>query len=66
MDILKSYDHHALHSIGKKIIIRACVDADFVQDNLIRRSRTGFIIMIYNAPLYWFSKKQSSMETSSF
>ena len=39
-------------SIGKEFIIRAFVDADFTGDNLIRRSRTGFLIMLNNAPLY--------------
>ena len=31
-----------------------------------RRSRTGFIVLLNNAPIYWFLKKQSGVETSSF
>ena len=31
-----------------------------------RRSRTGFIIYPNSAPIYWFSKRQGSVETSSF
>ncbi len=54
------------HRIGKEFISRAFVDADFAGDNITRRSRTGFLVMINNEPLYWFSKKQSSMETNSF
>ena len=52
--------------LGKELIIRAFVDADFSGEKLTRRSRTGFIIVLNNAPIYWFTKKQSSAETSSF
>ena len=52
--------------VGKEFIIRAYVDADFVGYSLTRRSRTGFITMLNGAPIYWFTKKQSSCETSSF
>ena len=52
--------------LGKEFIIRAYVDADFAGDKVTRRSRTGFVVMINNAPVYWFSKKQMACETSSF
>ena len=51
---------------GNKFIVRAFVDADFGGDSLIRMSKTVFLVMINNAPLYWFSKKQSLMETNLF
>ena len=46
--------------------IRAFVDSDHAGDSITRRSRTGFIIYLNNAPIYWTSKKQTSVETSSF
>ena len=52
--------------LGRELLIRAFVDADFAGDQLLRRSRTGFIIMANMAPVYWLSRKQSSVETSSF
>ena len=52
--------------LGKELFIRAFVDADFTGDSFTRRSRTGFIVMLNMSPIYWYSKKQSSMETSSF
>ena len=52
--------------LGKEFIIRAFVDADFAGDKVSRRSRTGFLVMINNAHVYWFSKKQTACETSSF
>ena len=65
-DIKEILPKNAPRSPGKEFIIRSYVDADFAGDSLTRRSRSGFIVMLNNAPLYWFSKKQSSMETSSF
>ena len=35
------------------------VDADLVGDKVIRRSRTGFVILLNQAPVYWFSKQQN-------
>jgi len=41
--------------------IRVFVDADHAGDLVTRRSRMGFIIFLNNAPIYWNSKKQSSV-----
>ena len=46
--------------------MRAKVDADHAADTVTRRSRTGFIIYLNCAPIYWHSKKQTSVESSSF
>jgi len=42
------------------------VDADHAEDLITCRSRTGFIVILNNAPIYWTSKKQNSRETSTF
>ena len=47
-------------------IIRAYVDAAFAGDKVSYRSRMGFLLMISNAPVFLFSKKQMACETSSF
>ena len=57
---------NAPEPLGKELLIRIYVDADFAGDQLTRRSRTGYIVMVNSAPVFWYSKKQSSMETSSF
>jgi hypothetical protein len=44
----------------------AKVDADHASDTMTRRSRTGFIVYLNCAPVYWLSKKQTSCESSSF
>ena len=51
---------------GTGFTIRAKVDADHAGDTVTRRSRTGFLIYLNCAPIYWMSKKQTSVESSSF
>ena len=52
--------------LGNEVIIRVFVDADYAGDNANRRSRTGFVIFINEAPIAWHSKKQSRIENSVF
>jgi len=51
---------------SKEFILRAFVDASHATCKLTRRSRTGFVIFINSAPIFWFSKKQGSCEVSTF
>jgi hypothetical protein len=51
---------------GLGMTMRAFVDSDHAGDIATRRSRTGFLIFLNSSPIYWFSKKQTSVETSSF
>ena len=51
---------------GLGFTIRAKVDADHASDTITRRSRTGFLVYLNSALVYWFSKKQNSVESSSF
>jgi hypothetical protein len=51
---------------GFGFLMRAFVDADHATDSITRRSRTGFLVYLNSAPIYWTSKKQISVETSSF
>ena len=51
---------------GTGFTIRAKVDADHAGDTVTRRSRTGFLVYLNCAPIYWMSKKQTSVESSSF
>ena len=53
-------------SLGMEMVIRGYVDADHAGDKVTRRSRTGFIIFVNSAPIYWLSKKQAGVETSTF
>ena len=49
-------------SRGFGFIIRAFVDADHAGDFVTRRSRTGFIIFLNNAPIYWHSKSNLELK----
>jgi hypothetical protein len=51
---------------GQGFKIRAKVDADHASDTVTRRSRTGFLVFLNCALIHWLSKKQSSVESSSF
>ncbi len=51
---------------GLGFYMRMFVDADHAGDSITRRSRTGFIVYLNSAPVQWVSKKQTSVETSSF
>ena len=46
--------------------IRAYLDSDHAGHAVTRRSRTGYIIYLNNSPIYWTSKKQGSIQTSTF
>jgi hypothetical protein len=42
------------------------IDADHAGDMMTRRSRTGVLVYLNRAPMIWHSKKQNSVETSTF
>ena len=46
--------------------IKAFVDSDHAGSEKTRRSRTGYMVFLNSAPIYWTSKKQGSIMTSSF
>ena len=52
--------------LDKEMMIRVFIDSDHAGESLTRRSRTGFIVYLNKAPIYWMSKKQTSCETSTF
>ena len=51
---------------GKVIQINAFVDADHAGNKVTRRSHTGFIIFMNMAPVYWYSKRQNCVESSTY
>jgi hypothetical protein len=52
--------------LGKAVQMTMFVDSDHAGDKVTRRSRTGILIFLNRAPIVWLSKKQNSIETSSF
>jgi hypothetical protein len=51
---------------GLGFVISAKVDADHASDTVTRRSRTGFLVWCNSCLVNFLSKKQTSVETSSF
>ena len=51
---------------GKPVQITEFVDSDHAGDEVSRRSRTGVLILCNRSPILWYSKKQGSVETSSY
>jgi hypothetical protein len=51
---------------GNPVIISAFVDANHAGNVVTRRSHTGIIIYVQNAPTVWFSKRQNTVEAATF
>lgn len=42
------------------------VDSDHAGNRMTRRSQTGILIFLNKAPIVWYSKRQNTVETSTF
>lgn len=51
---------------GRPVKINCFVDANHAGNLVTRRSHTGIIIYVQNAPIIWYSKRQNTVESSSF
>ena len=51
---------------GKPVMMTCFVDADHAGCQLTRRSHTGVILYINRAPIIWYSKRQNTVESSTF
>jgi hypothetical protein len=53
-------------SKGPKVRMTVYVDADHAHDLVTRRSITGILMMLNNTPIRWVSKRQKTVETSTY
>ena len=53
-------------ALGNAVDITCFVDASHAGNVVTRRSHTGILIYLNNAPIFWYSKRQNTVETSSF
>jgi len=51
---------------GYPVDITCFVDADHAGNLVTRRSQTGMLIFVNKAPITWFSKRQNTVESSTF
>jgi hypothetical protein len=54
------------HPRGKPVQEIIFVDSDHAGDLVTRRSRTGILYYLNRSPIIWYTKKQNSVETSTF
>ena len=55
-----------IEPLGNPVRLRCYVDANHAGNMANRRSHSGVIIYINNAPIIWYSKRQNTVESSSF
>ena len=65
-DVQEEVPSDAPTPLGKPVEINAWVDADHAGDRLTRRSHTGILIFVQSAPIFWYSKRQATIESSTF
>ena len=51
---------------GKSLVITTFVDADHARDKVTRRSVTGIVNLLNNTPINWTSKRQKTVESSTY
>ncbi len=51
---------------GPNVHLSCFVDAVHAGNLLTRRSHTGFVIYMNNSPIVWYSKRQNTVESSTF
>jgi hypothetical protein len=51
---------------GKSLNMYCFYNSDHAGDRVTRRSHTGIILFLNRAPIIWFSKKQNTVEMSTF
>ena len=51
---------------GKSVRLTVYVDADHAHDLVTRRSVTGIVVMANNTPIRWLSKRQNTVESSTY
>ena len=65
-DAEEDVPHDALLPLGEVATMTVFVDADHARDKVTRRSVTGIILLVNNTPLVWISKRQKTVETSTY
>ena len=65
-DISEERPRQAPEPLGLPMKMYCFVDASHAGDLATRRSHTGFIIYLNNAPIQWYSRRQNTVETSTF
>jgi hypothetical protein len=65
-DAEEAVPHNAPKTRGNGVVTSCFIDADHAGCKATRRSHTGVICYVNKAPILWYSKRQNTVETSTF
>ena len=65
-DAAEAVPRNIPEALGCSVTTTCFVDADHAGCKVTRRSQTGLIIYVNKAPVFWFSKRQNTVESSTF
>ena len=65
-DAVEDIPSNAPEPRGNPVQINCFVDSDHAGDKVTRRSQTGIILYCNTAPVLWYSKRQNTVESSTF
>ena len=65
-DVQEAIPHNMPKPRGNSVSIHCFVDADLAGNVVNRRSHTGILIFVNRAPMIWHSKRQNTVESSTF
>ena len=65
-DVEEEIPPNAPKPLGNPVTMTCFVDANHAGEHSTRRSQTGILIYLNNAPIDWFSKRQNTVESSTF
>jgi hypothetical protein len=65
-DVMEAIPPNMPKPRGNYVKMTCFVDADHAGNLATRRSHTGILIFLNKAPIVWFSKRQNTVETSTF
>jgi hypothetical protein len=65
-DVTEQKPDDAPFPLGAPVEVSCFVDANHAGNVITRRSHTGILIFVQNAPILWFSKKQNTVKSSTF
>jgi hypothetical protein len=65
-DAVEDIPQNAPEPRGLPVQINAFVDSDHAGNRVTRRSHTGILLYCNNAPIVWYSKKQTTVESSTY
>ena len=65
-DTKERLPNHSPKPCGNMVLTHCFVDSEHAGDKVTRRSQTGILIFVNRAPILWYSKRQNTVETSTF